>query len=66
MYRPTSASNMHSEGSKGKSPALYVMLLEAIHVELWAVYAVVMIVHFILIMLVKVSKQKSCDLKHQP
>ena len=50
------------------------MLLEAIHVELWAAYAVVVIVHFILIKLVKVSFQyfipnksdKPCDLKNQP
>ena len=56
MYRPTSASSIHSESSEGKSPA-FVMLLEAMHVELWAAYTVVMNVHYILIMLVKVSFQ---------
>ena len=53
----------------------FVMLLKAIHVELWAAYAVVMNVHYILIMLVKVSFQclipnqsynKTCDLENQP
>ena len=51
------------------------MLLEAIHADLWAAYAVVMNVHYILIMLVKVSFQylipnksynKTCDLENQP
>ena len=37
MYRPTSASIICSESSESKSPAKLV-LLEAIHVELWASY----------------------------
>ena len=51
------------------------MLLEAIHMELWAAYAVAVIMHFILIKLVKVlfqhfipnkSYDRYCDLKNQP
>ena len=65
MYRPTSASSIHSESSEGKSPAL-----EAIHMELWAAYAVVISVNYILIMLVKASfhsKQKlQQNLENQP
>ena len=62
IYRPISASSIHSEISKGKSPA-FVMLLEAIHVELWAAYAVVVMCFFFLIKPVKVSFQyrKSYD-----
>ena len=55
--------------------ARLVMLLEAIHMELSTAYAVVMNVHYILIMLVKVSFQylipskrynKPCNLDNQP
>ena len=61
MYRPISASSIHIESSEGKFKSeqisYFVMLLEAIHVGLWATYAVVVNVHFILVMLVKVLFQ---------